>query len=159
MPQATVFLSNAVVPRLILNDPQIEDPTLIKISFRIGQKKFDITSSRINVPDFQNKSVVEMKGDTASMRNMLSSEVSIQIRYKGRVVGESSIRFAQEFIDKIDTTMRDTIQSEVVPVTFLGEDIGEIELMFFLTVKCGEPEAEADLEYVKMCGIIYISCL
>lgn len=158
MPQAVIFLSNVVIPRLIIKDPPIEDPTLLKISFRIGQKKFDITSSRINVPDFLNKGVVEMKGDTAGMRTLLSSELSLQIRYKGRVVGESFIRFAQEFIDKVDTKMRDTIQSEVVPVSFLGDDIGEMELMFFLTVKCGEPEADADPEYVAMCAIISISC-
>lgn len=146
MPQAVIFLTNFIIPRLIITNIEIEDPTLLQIAFRVGQKKFNITSSCINVSDFKNKNVVEMKGDTLGMRSLMAAELSMQIRYKGRVIGEAFVKFSEEFLNKIDTKMGDTVQSEVVPITFLDEEVGKMELMIILTVKCDEPSPDADPE-------------
>lgn len=158
MPQTVTFLCNVIIPRLTLTSDEFEDIKLIKISFRIGSKKFDITSSRINVSDFQHNGVVELKGDTAGMRTQMAAELGMQIRFKGRVIGDAFVKFPEEFLNKIDTKMGDTVQSEVVPIVFLGENVGELEFMITLTVKCEEPAPDADPEWVTMGGIISISC-
>lgn len=147
---SATYMFNIVVSRLKLTTAEVKDPKQVTVNVKIGTKKMAITQSRINVPDFQPTSAIPLKGDVNSMRQQLSANIQLAVRFKGKTVGEASVTISEGFLDSIDPKMGDTVETLSATVADRGEEKGQIEIIVYLVAKCDEPVIAPDAppEYV-----------
>lgn len=135
-------LFNAVVTQCRLDNENIEDPKHLTVSAKMNFKSINITSSRINVTKLNPSSSVEMKTTIEQLRkNMATYGMYINVKLQGVIVGAGILLFPSDVTDGICEDMNDIIHSGVVNLSIRGNQVGQVEILCQLTLKCEETKA------------------
>lgn len=114
-----------------------EDLNNISVEATLNNKVIKITSSRINVPDFEYGSSTEFVELPEKLRQSLEScGMPIIVKYLGQILGTAQISFPQEIIDSID---KDMPELQHMDTCFIGKGslvVGSLELICRLIMKC-----------------------
>lgn len=135
-------LFDAVVTHYRLDNENIGDPKHLTVSAKMNFKNVNITSSRINVTEFNPSSSVEMKTTIKQLRkNVETYGMYINVKLQGCIVGAGILLFPSDVTDRICEDMHDVIHSGVVNLAIGGNQVGEVEMLCQLTLKCEETKA------------------
>ncbi|XP_034487346.1 uncharacterized protein LOC117791645 [Drosophila innubila] len=141
IPQPVNFLFDIIVTRIQLFKDKIEDPKDLIVNVKFNKVPVNITQSRINVTEFKAGRRTEMREDSATLRkNLEASGMPIVVRYKGATLGLTQLRFPQDFIDRIEVGMSDLMHAETCSIIRREQEVGIIELLVALVIKCDEPD-------------------
>lgn len=146
MAEVVTFIYNIIVSRLKITEPEIEKPDRLSVTYSVLKQKLSITSSRINVSEFNYSKGNEFSDKVSVFRSTLSQGLPIQVRYKGAPIGAATIKFSKDFVENIDPQMADTIKTIKANIKKDGQVNGSIEVMVFIVPKCEEPDAQTKLE-------------
>lgn len=139
MPEVNTFIVDVIVTNYRLNNVQVKNPKDLTVAASINFKKIHITSSRINVSDFNRGSSLEIMTTYDHLRkNIESYGIPIQVMLHGRVVGAGTLRFPSEVTESICPDMKDIMHSGEANLDMNGNSVGNIQLLFRMFVKCKE---------------------
>ncbi|EDV48853.1 uncharacterized protein LOC6552557 [Drosophila erecta] len=132
----TDFLFDIVVTSLDLYKP-VNEPEQLEAQVKFGGANIKITSSRINVREFENNRVTELTLSPSALRQSLESQgMQISARYAGSSLGSNVLLFPDTFIDKISPTMNDLFFEDTINLMRRVDCIGTISIRLVLIVKC-----------------------
>lgn len=135
-------LCDVVVTNLRLYNEKIRDPKHLTVSATMNLKKINITSSRINVTQFNPCSTLEMKTTITQLRkNMETYGMFINVMLQGHIVGTGVLLFPSDVTDCIGEDMDEVIHAGVVNLDLKGYRVGQVEMLCQLTPKCKETNA------------------
>lgn len=138
VPEEVIVLFDVVIASYRF-DKMIKDPKQLIISATIDSKTVDITSSRINVTEFKPSSTFEMLTSLRELRrNVQHRGVFIRVMLEDNLVGIGTLKFPRYVSNRICEDMNDVIHSGVVKMHRQGHEVGQVELLCRLTMKCGE---------------------
>lgn len=139
MSEVITFLVDAIVTNYRLNRVQVKSPKDLTVTACINFKRIQITSSRINVSDFNHGSSLEIKSTYDHLRESIELYgVPIQVTLQGRVVGAGTLHFPSEVTERICPDMEDITHSGQANLDMKGASVGNIQLFFRIVVKCEE---------------------
>lgn len=139
MPDEIIILFDAVVTNYRLDKVKVVDPKQLIVSATVDSRTVDITSSRINVSEFKPSSSLEILTSFRNLRrNVQKCGIFIKVMLQGRLVGIGTLHFPYDVSECIREDMNDLIHSGVVKVSLKGHEVGQVEMLCRLTVKCGE---------------------
>ncbi|KAH8311009.1 hypothetical protein KR044_003850, partial [Drosophila immigrans] len=146
------FLIDVIVTRLQLFKDDIADPNDLMVQLKYNKVPINVTSSRINVTDFKAGRRIEIQEPPEFLRRTLgASGLPIVARYRGTTLGVSNFRFPQSFIDRIELGMNDLMHADTCTLIRKEQEVGILELLCCLTIKCDEPEMQDALNEKKKC--------
>ncbi|KAM8702980.1 hypothetical protein ACLKA7_005340 [Drosophila subpalustris] len=137
------FLFDIIVTRITLFKDSIEDLKDLLVNVKFNKVPVNITQSRINVTDFKAGRRTEIRVDAETLRRSLDANgMPVVVRYKGATLGLSQVRFPQDFIDRIEVGMSDLMHAETCSIIRREQEVGILELLIALVIKCDEPEGD-----------------
>ncbi|KAL7730508.1 hypothetical protein ACLKA6_000510 [Drosophila palustris] len=137
------FLFDIIVTRITLFKDNIEDLKDLLVNVKFNKVPVNITQSRINVTDFKAGRRTEIRVDAETLRKSLDANgMPVVVRYKGATLGLSQVRFPQDFIDRIEVGMSDLMHAETCSIIRREQEVGILELLIALVIKCDEPEGD-----------------
>ncbi|XP_043654044.1 uncharacterized protein LOC122620579 [Drosophila teissieri] len=139
----TDFLFDIVVTNVELNKP-VKEPEELQVQVKFGGVNVRITSSRINVQDFEANRVTEFTISPSALRRTLEDQgMQISARHAGSTLGSNVLLFPDTFIDKIDPKMNDLYFEDTINLMRRVDCVGTISIRLVLIVKC------TDLDIIK----------
>ncbi|XP_068153098.1 uncharacterized protein [Drosophila tropicalis] len=146
------FLFDIVVTRLLCPNEKIENPEKCQVNVVFNKQSISITSSRINVPDFNAARRLEFASDPEMLRHVLEKAgMPITARYGGIALGNGKLIFPEIVLNKIDIGMNDLMHADTCELMRNDQKIGIVELLCRLTIKCDEMVSGSD-ERPKTCA-------
>lgn len=140
-PDEIIILFDAIVTSYRLDKVEVMDPKELIVSARVDSRTIDITSSRINVSEFKPSSSLEILTSFRNLRRSVQQYgIFIKVTLQDRLVGIGKLHFPYNVSELIREDMNDIIHSEVVKVNLNGQEVGQVEMLCRLTVKCGETQ-------------------
>ncbi|XP_030245334.1 uncharacterized protein LOC115564777 [Drosophila navojoa] len=114
-----------------------EELNNISVEVTLNNKVIKITSSRINVPEFEYGSSTEFVETPEKLRQRLEScGMPIIVKCSGQILGTAQISFPQDIIDNINEDMPEL---QHMDTCFIGKGslvVGTLELICRLVMKC-----------------------
>jgi len=145
VPGPVNFLFDIIVTRIQLFKDEIKDPKDLLVQVKFNRVPVIITQSRINVTDFQAGRRTEIRSDPATLRkNLETNGMPVVVRYRGATLGLAEVIFPQDFIDRIEIGMTDLMHADTCSIIRRDEEVGILELLFALVIKCEEPEGDLE---------------
>jgi len=133
------FVFDVVVSHFDAPGIEITDPKRLEVIAKFNNKPVSITSSRINVNEFNTSASMELNVLPNKLQKTLEEcGMPITVKYNGRVVGVGQITFPQMVIDRIEEGMTDLMHVESCTFEKDGEVLGTLEILFRLVIKCAE---------------------
>jgi len=133
------FVFDVVVSHFDAPGIQIKDPKSLEVIAQFNNKPVSITSSRINVNEFNTSGSMELNAVPKKLKKTLEEcGMPISVKYNGRAVGVGQITIPQMVIDRIEEGMSDLIHVESCTFEKDGAVLGTLEILFRLVIKCEE---------------------
>lgn len=131
------FVFDIVVTKLNVANMAINDASKLKVVARIYKNEICLTSSCINVNDFQAGSATEFKASPKRVREVLvKCGLPIVIYNESALVGRAQIYFPDSYIESIDRGMADLIHKDSVDIVNYSEIVGTLDIRCRLIIKC-----------------------
>ncbi|XP_032596179.1 uncharacterized protein LOC116805804 [Drosophila grimshawi] len=141
------FIFEVFLTRLKTNQIQIKNPQNLKVTVRFNDLPVHITQSRINVTDFKPESSIEFNVSAKKLRdNIEKCGMPVSVMYNNITIGTTVVSFPKSFIESINHDMSDLMHSEYCKFTKAGEEVGTLEFLFRLYLKCDENTRNEDRE-------------
>ncbi|TDG40271.1 hypothetical protein AWZ03_013301 [Drosophila navojoa] len=131
------FLFNIIVTRLELSKHEIDEPQNLLVNVDFNKTQIKVTSSRINVDQFDVLKGINCQTDPAVLRDYLEANgLTIIVRYNGVVLGKGCVPFLESFINQIDYEMDYLTYAGTCNLFGQHSLVGSIDVMCLLTIKC-----------------------
>ncbi|XP_017856746.1 PREDICTED: uncharacterized protein LOC108609532 [Drosophila arizonae] len=131
------FLFNIIVTRLELSKHEIDEPQNLLVNVDFNKNQLKVTSSRINVDQFDVTKGINCQTDPAVLRDYLEANgLTIIVRYNGVVLGKGCVPFLESFINQIDYDMDYLTYAGTCNLFGHHSLVGSIDVMCLLTIKC-----------------------
>ncbi|XP_030245331.1 uncharacterized protein LOC115564775 [Drosophila navojoa] len=134
---ANSFLFDIVVTKLNVANMAVNDGSKLKVLAKFYKNEICLTSSRINVNDFQAGSATEFSASVRRLRETLRQcGLAMAIYNDSTVVGRAQIYFPDRYIERIERDMCDLIHTESVEIVSQSRVVGTIDIRCRLIMKC-----------------------
>ncbi|XP_017023714.3 uncharacterized protein [Drosophila kikkawai] len=136
------FLFNVVITHAKLFK-DVQEPDKIDAVVKFARKSMTIPNNVINASDFDVNCQFPFSLSPNDLREDLANKgVVVSLRYNKSSLGTADVFLPDTFLDKIGPTMNDLFHEETLPLMRQKNIIGNLSVLFVLTIKCGEKELD-----------------
>lgn len=129
-----IVVSKLDVPKLVINDC-----SKLKVLTKFYKKEICLTSSRINVNQFNAGSGTEFRALPSHLRDVLKNcGMAISVYLRDALIGNAQINFPNDYTNRIKDGMSDLNHQDTVHIVRKNQVVGCIEIICRLIIKCDD---------------------
>ncbi|XP_023161672.1 uncharacterized protein LOC111593247 isoform X2 [Drosophila hydei] len=145
-----IVVSKLDVPKLVINDC-----SKLKVLTKFYKKEICLTSSRINVNQFNASSGTEFRALPSHLRDVLKNcGMAISVYVRDALIGNAQINFPNDYTNRIKDGMSDLNHKDTVHIVRKNQVVGCIEIICRLVIKCDDHLVTK--EGIKMQDIMFL---
>ncbi|KAM8702977.1 hypothetical protein ACLKA7_005338 [Drosophila subpalustris] len=132
-----IFVKSFESPKL-----KAEDAKKLQVEAQFNGKKIAITSSRINVADFNPNASTDFRDKDKRVReNLESCGLTFAVKFNNRAFGNGRVNLPEKFIDGIKEGMSDLVHEDSCSIENKDrEEVGKLTFKCRLIIKCDGPD-------------------
>ncbi|KAL7730509.1 hypothetical protein ACLKA6_000511 [Drosophila palustris] len=132
-----IFVKSFESPKL-----KAEDAKKLQVEAQFNGKKIAITSSRINVDDFNPNASTDFRDKDKRVReNVESCGLTFAVKFNNRAFGNGRVNLPEKFIDGIKEGMSDLVHEDSCSIENKDkEEVGKLTFKCRLIIKCDGPD-------------------
>ncbi|KRG01295.1 uncharacterized protein LOC26527429 [Drosophila mojavensis] len=136
---ASSFVFDIVVTKLNVANMAINDGSKLKVLAKIYNKDICLSSSCINVNDFQAGTATEFRAPAKKVREaLIRCGLPMALYNEAACVGRAQIYFPDRYIESIERGMSDLIHTQSVEIVNHNRVVGTLDIRCRLIIKCDD---------------------